>query len=85
MNFALQCLIAFAALAITDACWAIYISSVASQKTVHASCWAVLLFLSGAVAVISYTTNHWLLLPAAAGAFVGTWAGVWWASLKERS
>jgi hypothetical protein len=28
------------------------------------------------VAVINYTTNHWLMIPAMAGAFFGTFVGM---------
>jgi uncharacterized membrane protein YfcA len=38
--------------------------------------WAAVVFLIACVAVINYTTNYWLLIPAAAGAFCGTWVGM---------
>jgi len=38
--------------------------------------WAVVVFLLACVAVINYTTNHWLLIPAALGAFCGTYVGM---------
>jgi hypothetical protein len=30
----------------------------------------------GSIAVINYTTNHWLIVPAMAGAFCGTFVGM---------
>jgi hypothetical protein len=41
-----------------------------------ASVWATVVFLSACIAVINYTTNHWLLIPAGAGAFLVTWMGM---------
>jgi len=38
-----------------------------------------MVFLIASVAVIEYTTNHWLLIPACLGAFCGTYV-----SLKQR-
>jgi uncharacterized membrane protein YfcA len=70
-------LIAFAAMFATDLCWAFYVASVKSNDALAASAWAVALFLLGAIAVIGYTRDRWLLLPAAAGAFAGTYIGVW--------
>jgi uncharacterized membrane protein YfcA len=41
-----------------------------------ASFWSVACYILGSAAVISYTTNHWLVIPAMAGAFCGTFAGM---------
>lgn len=76
MMLALQCLAAFVALFITDLCWAVYIEQVKRGNALNSALWSVFLFLTGASAVISYTTDPWLLIPAAAGAFAGTFAGV---------
>lgn len=67
---------AFSAMFLTDLCWAAYIASVKTNSAIAASWWAVALFLLGAVAVLGYTRDRWLLIPAAAGAFLGTWVGV---------
>jgi len=37
---------------------------------------AVVVFLIASVAVINYTTDHWLLIPACLGAFCGTYVGI---------
>lgn len=83
MTLLTQSLIAFAALFITDICWALYVRRVKDGHVLKSACWAVVLFLSGAVAVISYTTNPWLLIPAAVGAFAGTVLAVWWDTRKK--
>jgi uncharacterized membrane protein YfcA len=41
-----------------------------------ASLWATVVFIVACVAVINYTTNSWLLIPAGVGAFCGTWVGM---------
>lgn len=71
-------LIAFIAMALTDFCWVLTVRKVRDDAALAAAAWAVLLFLTAAVGVISYITNHWLLVPAAAGTFVGTYLGVKW-------
>lgn len=71
-------LIAFAALFATDVAWAVYVDKVKEGNALHSAAWAIALFVLGAVAVIGYTTDPWLLAPSAAGAFCGTFAGVWW-------
>lgn len=69
-------LLTFLALAVTDICWAVYVSSVKDDQPLRSSLWSVFLFLSGAFAVIGYTKDPWLLIPACAGAFAGTYIGV---------
>jgi len=41
-----------------------------------ASVWSVACYFGASVAVINYTSNHWLLAPALVGAFCGTWVGM---------
>lgn len=73
---AASALLAFLAMFATDYCWARYVTAAKDFDPVRAGGWAVALFLLGAVAVIGYTSNPLLLLPAAVGAFAGTVAGV---------
>lgn len=68
----------FAAMFVTDLAWALYVASVKSGSAFAAAGWSVLLFILGAVAVIGYTRDRWLLIPASLGAFAGTFAGVQW-------
>lgn len=77
-------LIAFAALFATDVAWAVYVDKVKEGNALQSATWAIALFVLGAVAVIGYTTDAWLLLPSAAGAFCGTYAGVWWNGRRAR-
>lgn len=72
----LQWLLAFAVMAVTDVCWALYTKATATGNPVVAALWAVGLFVLGGSAVVGYTTYPVLLIPSAFGAFVGTYAGV---------
>jgi Na+/glutamate symporter len=66
----------FFALFFTDIFYTYYLKSVQEGRALRASCWAVLVFLVACFAVIEYTTNHMLLIPAAFGAFCGTFVGI---------
>ena len=61
---------------LADVCWARYIGHVGTGNRWHAAAWAASLFILGAVPVVGYTKNPWLLIPAVLGAFLGTVAGV---------
>lgn len=77
-------LVAFATLVALDLAWAIYTASVSDgSNPLKAAGWAVFLYLLGASATISWTIDHWLLVPACAGAFVGTYVGAWWNGRKK--
>ena len=66
----------FFAIFFTDIFYTFYLKSVSEDKVIRASCWATLVFLVACSAVIEYTTNHMLLIPAAFGAFFGTLVGM---------
>jgi hypothetical protein len=66
----------FLAMFCTDIAWGRYVQKVRDKRGLAAAAWAVLLFLSGAYAVVSYVSDPWLLIPAAAGAFCGTLVAV---------
>lgn len=68
----------FLALFLADFAWAVCVRKVRDDSPVAAGLWAVAIFVPTAAGVISYTADHWLLIPAIAGTFVGTWAGVRW-------
>lgn len=66
----------FAAVFVLDFVWAFYVDQVKERRAWSAAAWAGLLFLVSAFATVSYVDNHWLIVPAVAGAVMGTWAGV---------
>ena len=74
-------LVTFFAIFLLDVVYTYYLRCVATDNVLGASFWSVACYILGSVAVISYTTNHWLVLPALAGAFCGTYAGM---KLKKR-
>ena len=66
----------FASLFALDFVWARYTFAMTSGRPAIAGSYAsVLIVLSGAAA-IGYTSDPWMLIPAAAGAFLGTYAAV---------
>jgi len=68
--------VTFFAVFFTDIFYTYYLQAVQHDKILRASCWAVVVFLMACVAIINYTTNYFLLIPAGFGAFAGTWVGM---------
>jgi uncharacterized membrane protein YfcA len=67
---------AFFAMFFTDVFNAYYIQAVQQTRAVKASVWATVLYILYASAIIGSAHNPWLLIPAAVGAFAGTYVGV---------
>ena len=72
----LDYVITFFAIAILDIVYTYYLRCVQQNKIINASLWSVACYVLGSIAVINYTQNHWLMLPAMAGAFCGTYVGM---------
>jgi uncharacterized membrane protein YfcA len=72
----LDYVVTFFAVFFTDIFYTYYLKAVQEEQTMKASLWAVIVFIVACVAVINYTTNYWLLLPAGVGAFCGTYVGM---------
>lgn len=70
--------ITFAALFALDFVWALYTQAITADRRAVASGLAVVIIMLGGTAAISYTQNPWMLIPAGAGAFCGTYAALWW-------
>ena len=68
--------VTFFAVFFTDIFYTYYLRAIQNEQAMAASLWATVVFLVACVAVINYTTNYWLLIPAGAGAFSGTWVGM---------
>ena len=68
--------LAFLAMFFTDVSYMYYLKSVQEGQVVRASTWATVIYIVAAVAIIEYNTNHLLLIPAALGAFCGTFVGM---------
>lgn len=67
-----QAVLVFVACAISDVLWAFYIKATAGHHTWLAACGSAAIVLVGCFSVVEYITNHVMIIPAAAGAFVGT-------------
>ena len=66
----------FFALFFTDVFYTYYLRSVQNDEILKSSIWAVVVFLIASVAVINYTNDHIMLIPACLGAFFGTMVGM---------
>ena len=66
--FIIDLLVAFA--------WGKCVKAVAENKPFIAAVYSSFITLSGAVTIISYNKNHWLLIPAIIGGAIGTYLSV---------
>lgn len=76
VNIWLQGVVVFASVAAADYAWTKYNMHSAAKHPHRAAGWSAAIIAFGAVSVVSYTTNHWLLIPALLGAYVGTYVAV---------
>jgi uncharacterized membrane protein YfcA len=72
----IESIITFFSIFLLDIVYTYYLRCVADNNVLGASFWSVACYILGSAAVISYTTNHWLVIPAVAGAFCGTYVGM---------
>lgn len=68
----LKALGVFLSMTIVDFSWAVYVKAVADERIVLAGVYAMVIVFFGAFTAISYVEDKWMLVPAMAGAFVGT-------------
>jgi hypothetical protein len=78
MSKLFDCLVVFGAMFALDFVWAHYTRSVNDDRCFMAGVWAVAIILFAGTAQIGYTGNHWMLIPASLGAFLGTVAALKW-------
>jgi uncharacterized membrane protein YfcA len=69
-------IVTFLAVTVVDIFYTYYLKSVNENRALVAGFWGAVVWLIGSIAVIEYTANHWLLIPACMGAFFGTWIGI---------
>jgi len=60
----------------TDIVYTLLLKSVQNDKPIAASFWASANTFLGGVAIINYTTDNMMIIPAVLGAFVGTFIGM---------
>lgn len=63
----------FAAYLVIDFAWALYTKHVTANNGMTAGLLSAVIVVLNGVGTIGFTTNHWMLVPAAAGAVLGTW------------
>ena len=68
--------IPFLAVFFVDIFYTRYLKAITESAALPASFWGAVVWLIGSLAVIEYTADHWLLIPACIGAFCGTWVGI---------
>jgi hypothetical protein len=56
-----------------DLVWARYTIAVAARRPMAASLYAAFIFSVGGLTTMAYMTDKWMLVPAALGAFAGTY------------
>jgi hypothetical protein len=66
----------FTAIFLLDIVYTYYLRCVANNQVMAASLWSVACYLLGSYAVIEYTSNNLLIIPAILGAFCGTYTGM---------
>lgn len=72
----MECLFVFVAMTASDFLWTKYILATTGGFPFKAAIWSSSIILVNSLAVIVYVTNHWTILAAALGAFVGTFVSV---------
>lgn len=76
-NVVVNSLFVAVAVFVLDFAWAKYNIATAEKRVLKSSVYAVAVYLLSAMAIMSYTENHWMLIPAAVGSFAGTMVSVW--------
>jgi CHASE2 domain-containing sensor protein len=72
----IEYLFIFTAVFVIDILYTFYLKAVQDSKPLIASGLASIVYVLACVVVINYTTDNWLLIPAALGAFCGTYVGI---------
>ena len=66
----------FLAVLMLDLVYTYYLRSVQEGRAIHASLWSMACYFGASVAIINFTANNLLLIPAVMGAFCGTYIGM---------
>jgi len=74
----------FFAAVVGDILWTAYITRAASKKKYAASLYSSLLWLSGAIVILSYNKNLIYIIPGILGSYFGTWLLMTYDEIKSR-
>lgn len=80
---ALPYVIVFAAMFALDFVWAYYTRAIQRHAALPAALWAVGIIVLGGIGQIGYVNDPVLLIPAALGAFGGTFAAIHWSAAAK--
>ncbi len=61
---------------VSSICWARYMHHADKRQPLRAALWDAGIIGCSAFNVVSYVSDHWMLVPVLFGAFVGTYIGV---------
>jgi hypothetical protein len=53
--------------------WTRYIQSTAEGRAIEASIFSALIIVGGGYTTVNIVQSHWYMIPAAVGAFIGTY------------
>ena len=67
---------AFFGMFFTDIFYTYYLSAIQEKNAFASANWAVVVYVIASMLVIGYTNDHWLLIPAILGAWLGTYIGI---------
>jgi len=70
--------LAFFGLFVLDLIWAVYTKHIIGKSPWLASFWSSIIILLNGTITVAYVGRPWLLIPAALGAFIGTFVAVKW-------
>lgn len=76
-------LFVFLNVGLADIIWALYIKAAANNHTWKAAVSSALIVAMGSFTVLEYTQNHWMVVPALLGAFVGTFVTIEYHKRKD--
>ncbi len=69
-------IVVFLSVALADLAWTRYNMSVSRSAPFSAASWSTVIVLLGAVTFMGYAEDRWLVIPAGAGAWVGTYVAM---------
>jgi hypothetical protein len=66
----------FLSMFVTDIVYTQLLKSVQNDRPLASSIWASAITFLGGIAIINYTNNNMMIIPAVLGAFAGTYVGM---------
>jgi hypothetical protein len=66
----------FIAVFVVDIFYTYYLKAINDNAALKSGFWGAVVWLIGSFAIINYTADHMLLIPACLGAFLGTYVGI---------